>query len=82
MLERKILKPFVKGPAKAGRMPKPVSCIIITDGEPCGEPDGTIKTVIKDTKKALGKSHFGEKAVTFQFVQVNLLFADNLLGIP
>ena len=70
MLNRKILYPFVIAPSNAGNMNKPVAVIIITDGEPAGEPDGSIKTFIKDTKKALGRTPYGEKAVAFQFVQV------------
>lgn len=73
MLERKILQPFVTGPAKANTLNKPVSVIIVTDGEPCGEPDGYVKSAIKEAKKILSKTVYGEKSATFQFVQVKVL---------
>lgn len=72
MLEKKILNPFVTGPAKARQLNKPVSVIIITDGEPVGEPDGYVKSAIKDAKKILSKTNYGEKSVAFQFCQVIL----------
>ena len=36
MLERKLIEPFVTGPAKSGALRKPVLIIVITDGEPRG----------------------------------------------
>ena len=37
MLEKKLIIPFVTGPAKSNALRKPVLVIVITDGEPVGE---------------------------------------------
>lgn len=36
MLEKKLILPFVTGPAQNGALRKPVLVIVITDGEPVG----------------------------------------------
>lgn len=36
MLERKLIMPFVTGPAQNNALRKPVLVIVITDGEPVG----------------------------------------------
>jgi hypothetical protein len=36
-LQQKILEPLVLGPARAGRLQKPVLIITVTDGTPAGE---------------------------------------------
>lgn len=36
-LDKKILQPLVLGPARAGRLEKPVVVIVITDGTPAGD---------------------------------------------
>lgn len=37
-LRNKVIEPMVVGPARAGRLQKPVLIITITDGQPAGEP--------------------------------------------
>ena len=37
MLDKKLIQPFVIGPATQNALRKPVLVIIITDGEPVGE---------------------------------------------
>jgi len=44
--------------------------IVITDGEPTGEPAGTVANVIKGTKNLVGNSQYGPGAVAFEVAQV------------
>ena len=44
--------------------------LVRSDGEPTGEREDKIRSVIKDAKKACKKSHVGEGAVAFEFAQV------------
>lgn len=44
--------------------------IVITDGEPTGEPPGTVANVIKGIKNLVGNSSYGPGAVAFEFAQV------------
>ena len=47
--------------------------IVITDGEPAGEPPNTISNVIKGAKNLCANSQYGPGAIAFQFAQVHLL---------
>lgn len=73
MLDRKILRPFVLGPAGSRSLRKPVLVITITDGEPTGEPSDAVKSAIKNAKKTLTATPYGAGAVAFQFAQVGRL---------
>ena len=73
MLDRKILRPFVFGPAQSGSLRKPVLVITITDGEPQGEPTDAVRSVIKDAKKTLNATPYGPGAVAFEFAQASYL---------
>ncbi len=66
----KVLDPLIVRPAQKGTLQKPVLVISITDGEPYPEPSNKIRDVIKDTKKALKKTRYGEDALSLQFAQV------------
>ncbi|KLT40885.1 hypothetical protein CC85DRAFT_263012 [Cutaneotrichosporon oleaginosum] len=66
----KVLDPLIVRPAQKGTLQKPVLVISITDGEPYPEPASKIRDVIKDTKKALKKTRYGEDALSLQFAQV------------
>jgi len=44
--------------------------IVITDGEPAGEPPNTISNVIKGAKNLCANSQYGPGAIAFQFAQV------------
>lgn len=69
-LDAKVLQPLVITPARSNNMPKPVLCIIITDGEPVGESRDKINTVIAGAKQALSSTRYGAGAVAFEFAQV------------
>lgn len=62
----KVLDPLIVKPAQKGSLQKPVLVISITDGEPYPEPASKIRDVIKDTKKALKKSRYGEDALSLR----------------
>ena len=49
---------------------KSLCALVRSDGEPTGEREDKIRSVIKDAKKACKKSHVGEGAVAFEFAQV------------
>merc|ERR1712130_222561 len=70
MLDRKIVGPFVTGPAKSRSLRKPVLVIVITDGEPTGEPSDAVRSTIKSAKKTLSGTQYGDGAVAFSFAQV------------
>ena len=44
--------------------------IVITDGEPAGEPNTTILNVIKGAKNMCANSPYGPGAIAFEFAQV------------
>ena len=46
--------------------------VVITDGEPTGEPRSMVASVIKTTKAMCKKSHYGEHAIAFQFAQARV----------
>lgn len=69
-LKNKVLDPLVAGPARAGRLEKPVLVITITDGQPAGEPHGAVKDAIRGVTDELGRTRYGRGAVNFQFAQV------------
>lgn len=75
MLDRKILRPFVLGPAKSNALRKPVLVITITDGEPQGESSDAVRSAIKDAKKTLTATQYGAGAVAFEFAQVVFLLS-------
>lgn len=69
-LKNKVLDPLVLGPARAGRLLKPVLVITITDGQPAGEPKDTVTEVIRRASDAVTRSPYGRGAISFQFSQV------------
>lgn len=69
-MEDKVLKPLLHRKLKDRTLRKPLLVITITDGEPTGEREDKIRSVIKDAKKACKNSHVGEGAVAFEFAQV------------
>ncbi|EED14973.1 transcription factor RfeF, putative [Talaromyces stipitatus ATCC 10500] len=69
-LKNKVLDPLVTGPARAGRLEKPVLVITITDGQPAGEPHGAVKDAIRSATDELSRSRYGRGGVNFQFAQV------------
>ncbi len=66
----KVLQPFVVGQARAGTMAKPVMIIIITDGEPVGEPRDKLSQVLRAAKAELERTRYGGHAFSVQVAQV------------
>ncbi|KAE8397038.1 hypothetical protein BDV37DRAFT_266775 [Aspergillus pseudonomiae] len=69
-LKNKVLDPQVVGPARAGRLQKPVLVITITDGQPAGEPLDCVANSIRYAVDEVSRTPFGRGAVSFQFSQV------------
>lgn len=69
-LQNKVIDPMVVGPARAGRLDKPVLVITITDGQPAGEPHSAVGNVIRYAVEETSRTRYGRGAVSFQFSQV------------
>ncbi|KAL4932684.1 putative transcription factor RfeF [Aspergillus undulatus] len=69
-LRSKVLDPVVVGPARAGRLQKPVLVITITDGQPAGEAQDAVAQGIRYTVDEVSRTPFGRGAIAFQFSQV------------
>ena len=69
-LDRRVIQPLVIGPSRCQQLRKPVLVIVITDGEPTGEPRDCVRQVILNSKRTLEQSPLGPGAVAFQFAQV------------
>lgn len=69
-LRNKVLDPIVLDPARANQLKKPVIIITITDGQPAGEPLGTVAQVIRSAVDTVSRTPYGRGAVSFQFSQV------------
>ncbi|KAI4137844.1 MAG: hypothetical protein LQ341_004959, partial [Variospora aurantia] len=70
-LRNKVIDPLVLGPARAGRLQKPVLVITITDGQPEGEPIDTIFGTVRYASNELSRMpQYGPGAISFQFAQV------------
>jgi hypothetical protein len=71
---KKVVEPFVNKKKFFGLggsdMDKPVLAIVITDGEPAGEPRDTFVRVLQDAKNALAGTKYGPKALAVQIAQV------------
>lgn len=69
-LRNKVLEPMVIGPARAGRLEKPVLIITITDGQPAGEPRDAVSETISYAVGEVSRTPYGRGAISFQFSQV------------
>ena len=69
-LNQKVIQPFLMGGIQTRNLAKPILVIIITDGEPTGEPKSTVAQVIKNAKNMAMSSPFGPGAIAFEFAQV------------
>ena len=69
-LKNKVLDPLVVGPARSGRLQKPVLIITITDGQPAGEPRDTVSDAIRHASDDVARTPYGRGTVAFQFSQV------------
>ncbi|KAL7417257.1 hypothetical protein BDY24DRAFT_377238 [Mrakia frigida] len=76
-MDKKVIQPLLLGPARAGRLQKPVLII----GTPAGEARDHIFRVISNTNSELQRTRYGPDAVSYQFAQVgNDLKAQAFLG--
>lgn len=70
-LRAKVIEPLVVGPARNNQLQKPVLIIAITDGQPAGEPQGTVFDAIRYASTELSRNpRYGQGAVSFEFAQV------------
>ncbi|KAL0036826.1 hypothetical protein WJX77_000664 [Trebouxia sp. C0004] len=69
-LDAKIIRPLFTVPLQKGALPKPILVICITDGEPTGEPENKVVSVIKEAKKMATNSPYGPGSIAFEFAQV------------
>ncbi|KAF3931935.1 hypothetical protein ABW20_dc0101229 [Dactylellina cionopaga] len=80
-LKAKVLEPLVLQPARNRQLQKPVLVIVITDGQPAGEPPNSVEDAISYASNELGRTQYGSGAISFQFAQVgNDLGAREFLG--
>jgi hypothetical protein len=69
-LDTKVIRPFLMSGIQKRDLQKPILVIVISDGEPVGEPHGTVKRVIQQAKQAAAMSPYGPGAISFEFAQV------------
>jgi hypothetical protein len=69
-LDAKVIRPFVAQGVQAQNLQKPILVIVITDGEPTGEPPNSVANAIKNAKNLVSNSRYGPGAVAFEFAQV------------
>ena len=62
-LGSKVIQPFLISGIQRRDLAKPILCIVITDGEPVGEPPGSVKRVILKAKQAAMNSPYGPGAI-------------------
>jgi len=65
-LWNKVIQPLVLGPARQGRLQKPVVVIAITDGTPAGENRDEVFNVIQRTDRELSQSRYGRDAISYR----------------
>lgn len=69
-LSAKVLEPLVLGKARRNALEKPILVIVITDGQPGGEPLGTLQNVIQSASVELSRTRYGAGALSIQIAQV------------
>jgi len=69
-LMNKVIQPFLQGQLQQGTLQKPILVIVITDGEPVGEPANTVQQTIRQAKGMVSNSRYGPGAIAFEFAQV------------
>jgi len=69
-LERKVFEPLVIQQVRRGTLRKPVLALVITDGEPSGEPHDTILQVIRRVVGFTASAGYGWGAVAVEIAQV------------
>ncbi|MCJ1377011.1 hypothetical protein MMC17_000101 [Xylographa soralifera] len=70
-LRAQVIEPLVIQPARSGQLRKPVLIIVITDGQPAGEPPKALEEALRYTAAELSRMpQIGKHACAFQFAQV------------
>ena len=70
-LRAQVLEPLVLEPARRGQLRKPVMVIVVTDGEPLGEPRSCVHDAILYASRELSRMpKYGKGALSLQFAQV------------
>lgn len=69
-LNQKVIQPFLFNGIQQRILQKPILVIVITDGEPTGEPKNTVAQAIKNAKNMTMNSQYGPGAIAFEFAQV------------
>ncbi|MCJ1396831.1 hypothetical protein MMC11_000021 [Xylographa trunciseda] len=70
-LRAQVIDPLVIQPARAGQLRKPVLIIVITDGQPAGEPPKALEEALRYTTTELSRMpQLGKHVCAFQFAQV------------
>ncbi|KAF2225746.1 hypothetical protein BDZ85DRAFT_186708, partial [Elsinoe ampelina] len=69
-LRKKVIDDVFLRNLRSGRMRKPLLVIVITDGQPAGEPQTAVFDTVRDAVNEAGRSPLGTGAIAFQFAQV------------
>ena len=69
-LNEKVLQPLILQKARTNTLSKPVLVITITDGEPAGETEGTLQSVIRAASTELSRTQYGPGSLSLQIAQV------------
>lgn len=74
-LNQKVIQPFLFNGIQQRILQKPILVIVITDGEPTGEPKTAVAQAIKNAKNMTMSSQYGPGAIAFEFAQVGSVLA-------
>ena len=70
-LRAQVIEPLVIQPARRGQLRKPILVIVITDGQPAGEPPKALEEALRYSASELSRMpQIGKNACAFQFAQV------------
>ncbi|KAF2148235.1 hypothetical protein K461DRAFT_232990, partial [Myriangium duriaei CBS 260.36] len=69
-LRKKVVDDIFIRSLRSGRMRKPLLVVVITDGQPAGEPQTAVFDTVRDAVGEASRSPFGTGAIAFQFAQV------------
>ncbi|MCJ1431261.1 hypothetical protein MMC27_000612 [Xylographa pallens] len=70
-LRAQVIEPLVIQPARRGQLRKPVLVVVITDGQPAGEPPKALEEALRYSATELSRMpQIGKNACAFQFAQV------------
>ncbi|KAI9028755.1 hypothetical protein DFJ74DRAFT_765658 [Hyaloraphidium curvatum] len=69
-LEARIIQPLIVGPAKSGKLRKPVQVVILTCGHSEGDDHQVVSDALRRCKADLVGTRYGVGAAAFQFAQL------------